>query len=192
VAQFSTLGIIAMRHFFAIVLLLAVLSVSCTRLGVPLQSGGKLSPVERENIVAIHPDFARWNPSQSALWIRHGVTRHVCIREGGSGSLTMPFQVLVFDGDGGVVEANFINAPNPSTPKAVSGVSPLRVAYERNDQTFTCSGEFSQATWRQDIQKRMDLQKRLHEIAGRWQRSGSTNFEVVKQEIDSAITNSKK
>jgi hypothetical protein len=181
-----------MRHVFTIVLLLAVLNVFCTRSGVPLQSGGSLSAVERQNIIAMHPDLERWNPSQSALWVRHGITRHVCIQQGSFGGLTMPYEVFVFDGDGGVVEANLIEAPHPSTPMTVSSVSPLRVAYKSDGNSVVCSGEYAEATWHQDIQKRMHLQHRLREIFESWGRSGSTNYDVLRQEIRGAITDSNK
>jgi hypothetical protein len=104
----------------------------------------------------------------------------------------MPYEVFVFERDGGVVEANIIDAPNPSVPKTVSSVSPLRVAYEQDGKTVVCSGKFSVATWRHDVQRRKDLEERLEQIFESWQRSGSTNFEVWKQEMDSTITDSQK
>jgi len=181
-----------MRYVLIIVLLFACLVVVFRMRGVALRSGGVLSAVERENVVAIHPDFARWEPSQSAQWVRHGVTRHVCIQGGGIGSLTMPYAVFVFDTEGGVIEANIINAPNPSTPKRVISVSPLRVAFERDSRTVVCSGEFSESTGIHDIRNYMDLPRRLPDIEASWRRSGSTNFEVLMQAIRSAITNSQK
>ncbi len=105
----------------------------------------------------------------------------------------MPYEVFVFDGEGGVIEANIIDAPNPSVPKTVSSVSPLRVVFERDDgKTTECSGEFSEAAWHHDVQKGMDLQQRLDKIVASWQRSDNTNFEVVQQAIDSALANSQK
>jgi hypothetical protein len=193
VAQLLSLGIIAMRFVSIIVLLLAVLNSSCTKSGVLLQSGGTLSAAERQNIVAVHPAFARWSPSESALWVRHGVTNHVCIREGGIGSLTMPYGVFVFDGDGRVIEANYIQAPNPSTPKSVVGISPLRVAYERMDgETVVVGVEYSQEIARHEIQKQMDLQQKLSDVVAAWKQSGSTNFAEVNQMIENVITNSQR
>jgi hypothetical protein len=182
-----------MRIFLVIIFLLAVLSTSCSRSGVPLQAGGELSVVERQNIVAVHPDFMDWEPEQSALWTRHGIVRHICLRDGGIGSLTEPYWVVVFDGDGRVVEANIIQAPNPGTAKTVSSVSPLQVAFEAEDgKTYVCGGEYSQATWQHDMQKEMDLDKKLREIIATWKRSGSINFAEVDRMIKSAITNSQK
>jgi hypothetical protein len=105
----------------------------------------------------------------------------------------MPCDIFAFDEGGKVVEANVIEAPNPSRPKTITSVSPLRVAYERDSgQTVVCGGKFSQATWLHDVQKREDLDERCREILESWRRSGSTNLGVVRQEIDDAIANSKK
>jgi len=171
--------------------LLAFASISCSRSGVELQAGGKLSAPERQSIIAIHSEFTNWEPSQSATWIQHGVTRHVCIRALRIGSLTMPYWAIIFDDSGQVVEANIIQAPNPGTAESISGISPLRVAFRATDgKIYVCSGEYSQATWRQDVQRQMDSQKKLHEIVERWRRSGSTNLVEVDQMIQNALTNS--
>jgi len=105
----------------------------------------------------------------------------------------MPYTVLVFDSEGRVIEANIIQAPNPSTAVAVSSVSPLRVSFKGDDGSIhVCSGEFSQATWRHDFQKKMDLDRTLEEIFKRWQRSGSTNFAEWDRMMMNAITNSQR
>ena len=105
----------------------------------------------------------------------------------------MPYDVFVFDGDGSVMEANFIQAPNPSTPKAVVGISPLQVAYERLDgETVVVGVEYSQEIARHEIQKQMDLQQKIGDAVAAWKRSGSTNFAEVHQMIENVITNSQR
>jgi hypothetical protein len=180
-----------MRPFFTVALLLAVLNISCTKSGVPLQSGGSLSSVERKNLVAIHPGFASWSPSQSAIWVRRGVSRHVCIRQGDIGSLSVSDEVVVFDGDGKVVEANVIQAPTSSNPKTVSRFSPICVTYERRDgKSVICSGGYSLPTCHHDFQKHMELHQRLQKVRESWHRSGSTNLEVMGQMFLNAIKTS--
>lgn len=172
--------------------LLAVLTTSCSS-RVALQTGGKLSVAERRSVVAIHPDFANWEPSQNASWSRHGVVRHVCLKCGGIGSLTMPYWGIVFDGDGNIVEANIIQAPNPGEAEAIISASPLRVAFKANNgKIYVCGGEFSETAWLQDIRKEMDLERRLHETVETWQRSGGTNWAELDHMIKEAIANSRR
>jgi len=150
------------RAFSIVSVLLVVLASSCVKSGVPLQSGGTLSASEQQSIIAIHQGFSRWSPSHSALCVRDGMVRHFCLQSCGFGSLTEGYEVFVFDGDGRVVEANFIEAPNPATPKRVSSISPLGVAFERLDgKTMVVGVSYSQDVARERIQKRMNLLQRL-------------------------------
>jgi hypothetical protein len=182
---------IAMRPIFPIIMLLVVLITSCKKPGVPFQSGGELSLLEKQSLVALHPEFAGWVPDQSALWVRHGETRHVCVRAGGIGSISMPFDVVVFDEGGKVVEVNLIDAPNPlteNTAKFVTSISPVRVVFETpNGKLVELMGCYSSATWRQDTKKRMVFEQEMREILRSWDRSGSTNMEELRQLMQRAI-----
>lgn len=148
---------------FATILLLSILMTSCTKSGesgVPLQRGGTLSRAEQESIIAIHPRLKFWSPSHSAVWIRDGVTQHVCIREGDIVSLTTTSEVFIFDGEGKVVDANIIeapDAPNRETSKTVSSISPLRVVYRFPKGVVVELGErYPRESSRQDFRKRME------------------------------------
>ncbi len=183
-----------MRFVFIIVLLLAALCSSCTKSGVVLQPGGTLSAAERQNIVAIHPAFTSWIPSESALWIWHGVTNHVCLLRGMSSlGLTVTYNVFVFDGAGRVVEANSVNAPYESAAKAVIGISPVQVAYEDLDgKTLVIGGEYSQEIALHEIKKKTELAQKIGDVLRAWNKSGSTNFAERNQMVENVITNSQK
>jgi hypothetical protein len=104
-----------MRAFFsACLLMIGALLVDSEGLGaepeVTFHSGGKLSAGERRSITAIHPWFAQWAPDYNTLWVQHGAVRHICLRCGGIGSLSMPYNVFVFGSDGGLIEANVATA----------------------------------------------------------------------------------
>ena len=130
-----------------LICLVGILAGSCSRKEVALEDGGKLSADERKSIVAVHPAFASWEPEQSAFWLQHGATWHICIRCGGIGSIGMPYWVFVFDAGGHLTEANIIQAPNPGRAVTVSSIFPLKVAFEAHGNTYACDGEFSQTNW---------------------------------------------
>jgi|ERR1043166_390728 hypothetical protein len=143
-----------------------------------LQADGKLSARERQSIIALHSEFTNWQPTQSATWIQHGATRHVCLRAGGICSLnSMPYDAVVFDDAGQVVEANIIHGSDTGMAENIWDISPLRVCFKaRGGKLYVESGEFSQATWRHELQKRMDGLKEFRDLVERFHRSGSTNF----------------
>ena len=180
-----------MRAFLTFVFSLVVLITSCTKSGAPFQPGGALSAMERQNIVTIHQGFAGWNPTDSAFWGRGGNALHVCIREGGVGGFTQSAEAFIFDGDGRVVEANILDVPMAYTAKTLSGVLPLQVAYRRRDgETVFCGGRYSRATWRHEMQKQKEVERRILQIVESWRSSGSTNSQELHQMIQTALTNS--
>lgn len=175
--------------FRAAVLLLLLLNTACTRPRVLLQPGGKLSASEQTNICKIHPYLAHFKPGYSALWISHGITRHVFIGCEGIGSITMPHEVYVFDGDGAVVDVNIIQAPNPSTPTAVIGVEPLQIEFRCLDgKTMAVGDSCSQEVARREIQNWRNLDQKDDEIILAWKLSGSTNEAVLEKKLDDEFT----
>jgi hypothetical protein len=117
-----------MRAFYLASLLTACCTLSCRRPEVLFHEGGALSNAEKQGAAAVHPELARWRPQYTAQWDKEGVFRHVCLSTDG-GSIVWGYQVVVFDGQGHVVEANIIDGPSGAWPKIVASVSPLLVAF---------------------------------------------------------------
>lgn len=102
------------------------------------------------------------------------------------GSLTMPYDVFVFDSAGRVMEANLIHAPNPGTPEVVTSVAPLKVAFRTDDGRRVEVGvEYSQEVARSKVLEEAELSQRLGMARHKWMKSGSTNkqelFNMLKQ-----------
>jgi hypothetical protein len=186
--------IIVMRTFWAALLFVAVFMASCTKSGIPFQSGGKLSVAEQQNIAAIHPLYARWHPNYSAFWVQHGVAQHVCLSTDG-GSIVWPYDVFVFDGDGRVVEANIIDAPSGAEPKSLPSISPLRVEFAGgalHDQSAIVGLRYLHDEGHQKFCDQAKQKQRMRDVFDAWRRSGSTNFDTLEQMMKSAETNSTK
>lgn len=175
--------------FLAAALFLLLLNTACKKPRVLLQPGGKLSASELKNICKIHPYLAHFKPGYNALWIRNGITRHVFIGCNGIGSITMPHEVFIFDGDGAVVGANIVQAPNPSTPMAVIGVAPLQIEFQCLDgETMAVGDSCSQEAARHEIQRWMNLFQKEDEVQSAWKLSGSTNEAVLEKKLDDEFT----
>jgi hypothetical protein len=128
VAQLFSLSMTGMRAFYLVSLLAVCCTLSCRRPEVQFHKADALSNAEKQGAAAVHTELARWQPDSTALWDKQGVLRHVCLKTDG-GSIVWPYLVVVFDGQGRVVEGNIIDGPSGAWPKTVVSVSPLLVAF---------------------------------------------------------------
>jgi hypothetical protein len=118
-----------MRGFGIILCLMAISFADCSKPGVPFRNGGEFSAAEKATLGAIDPDLRGWRPHYSALWNRGGTVRRVFLFRNDIASIVEHEDVLVFDGEGHLVEANVIEVSTGNQPQMVVGVSPVRVRF---------------------------------------------------------------
>jgi hypothetical protein len=157
---------------------------------VPLQPGGTLTPAERRSLAEFHPSLANWEPDLSAVWNRDGMVRHVYLQYSFFSGLRSSCPVFVFDGEGRLVEANYVGGDTTKSA-TVEAVSPLRLADENErGRKFPLKTSLAYATWRQDLKKILERSDREHDAVREWRASGSTNWEELRELFERAWTNS--
>ena len=125
------LGTMTIRTLLLIVFAFALGTISCSKRGVEFQQGGVLSAAEQENAAKrIDPYFASWRPHYSAQWNDKDIQRRVYLGRNDISSIAEHYQVLVFDGLGHLLEANYVEISNMNLgPKALISISPLCVEF---------------------------------------------------------------
>jgi hypothetical protein len=118
-----------MRSFSVILCVVAMGFVGCAKSDAPFHDGGEFSAAEKMTLAAIDPDLPGWKPYYNALWNRDGTVRRVFLFRNDIASIVEQEDVLVFDGDGRLVEANVVEVSTGNEPETVLGVSPIRVQF---------------------------------------------------------------
>ena len=185
-----------MRGLYKILLIAAFATTSCGR-HVSLFEPCRLSIAEHQSITNLYPGFAGWGDiaDYGVVWVRGGVTRHVCLF-GGGGSIIWQYEVFVFDTDGHIVEANVVNAPSGGYPVSLSSISPLLVRFTSDamhkGESVEIGCAYSHEEGQQKVAEDSKEMLRVHAAFDAWKHSGSTNIDTLRQMVEEAKTNSTK